>query len=99
MKIRSHAQWHQLFQEQATSGQDETAFCAAHGIARPYFRQRRRELSGDGSGKGLSAFVPVAVARSSEPAAVDLRFGPVALRLPASVSVRWLADLLHALKD
>ncbi len=43
MKIRSHAQWHQLFQEQITSGQDEAAFCQTHGIVRQYFRLRRRE--------------------------------------------------------
>ncbi len=45
MKIRSHAQWHQLFQEQITSGQDEAAFCAEQDISRQYFRLRRRELA------------------------------------------------------
>lgn len=39
--VRTHAQWHRLFQEQIASGQDEVAFCAAHGMARQYFRQRR----------------------------------------------------------
>src|SRR5579863_5185084 len=98
MKIRSHAQWHQLFQEQATSGQAEAAFCAERGISRQYFRLRRRELSGETSGKSRPAFMPVAVARASESAAVELCFGSAALRMPTSVSAHWLAELLHALQ-
>ena len=101
--IRTHAQWHQLFQELHTSGQDEGAFCTAHGIARQYFRLRRRELSGvDGvspAARAPSAFVPVSVppGRSST-GALELRHGATCLTLPVSVAPRWLAELLHALE-
>ncbi len=98
--VRTHAQWHQLFQEWSTSGQDEVTFCAAHGIARQYFRLRRRELSGAEGSPAASAFVPVAVTRGGSKALdLELCHGGTTLKLPASVSARWLADLLHALKD
>ncbi len=97
--IRTHAQWHQLFQEFATSGQDETTFCQAHGMARQYFRLRRRELSGvDPTATAPSAFVPVSVAPGrSSTGALELRHGTTCLTLPVSVAPRWLAELLHAL--
>jgi len=101
--IRTHAQWHQLFQELITSGQDEGAFCAAHGIGRQYFRLRRRELSGAApeslAATAPSAFVPVSIASGGSPTlALELRHGTTRLTLPASISARWLAELLHALE-
>ena len=99
--IRTHAQWHQLFQELITSGQDEGAFCAAHGIGRQYFRLRRRELSGvnpvSPAGAAPSAFVPVSVTPGRSTAALELRHGTTCVTLPVSVAPRWLAELLHAL--
>lgn len=99
--IRTHAQWHQLFQELITSGQDEGAFCAAHGIARQYFRLRRRELAGvdpvSPAVAAPSAFVPVSVTPGRSTAALELRHGTTCLTLPVSVAPRWLAELLHAL--
>lgn len=101
--IRTHAQWHQLFQELLTSGQDEGAFCAAHGIARQYFRLRRRELSGvapvSPAVTAPSAFVPVSVTPGgSSTVALELRHGTAVFTLPISVAPRWLAELLHALE-
>ena len=99
--IRTHAQWHQLFQELSTSGQDEGAFCATHGIARQYFRLRRRELSGvdpmSAVAGGPSAFVPVSVTPGRSTAALELRHGTTCVTLPVSVAPRWLAELLLAL--
>ena len=101
--IRTHAQWHQLFQELITSGQDEGAFCATHGIGRQYFRLRRRELSGvdpmSPVAMAPSAFVPVSSPRTgSSGQVVELRHGRAVLTLPTSISARWLAELLHALE-
>ncbi len=100
--IRTHAQWHQLFQELHTTGQDEATFCATHGIARQYFRLRRRELSGVAPVSPVatapSAFVPVSVTPGrSSTGALELRHGTAVLTLPVSVAPRWLAELLHAL--
>ena len=100
--IRTHAQWHQLFQELITSGQDEATFCATRGIARQYFRLRRRELSGvDPVSPAVAAsspFVPVSVTPGgSSTVALELRHGTAVLTLPVSVAPRWLAELLHAL--
>ena len=102
--IRTHAQWHQLFQELITSGQDEGAFCAAHGIGRQYFRLRRRELSGvdpvSPAVPAPSAFVPVSVTPGrSSAGALELRHGRAVLTLPVSVAPRWLAELLRALES
>ena len=101
MKRRSPAQWRTLFQEQQNSGLNATAFSRAQGICPKYFSLRRRQLS-DGAAsaaEAVSAFVPVALPRAAEAPALEGWLGTtLQLRVPTSVSPRWLADLLHALR-
>ncbi len=100
MQRRSHAQWHALFQAQQASGQSMAVFCQAHGVCPKYFSLRRRQLLGDAVPSkvtAISPFVPVAVPRSVEAMALEVRFGDsLQLRVPTSVAPQWLAELLHA---
>lgn len=79
MKRRSSAQWCTLFQEQQGSGLNATAFCRAQGICPKYFSLRRRQLlGGDPASLAMAtepAFVPVAVQRSIEAMALEVRLG------------------------
>ena len=103
MVRRSQAQWHALFREQAASGLKAATFCRARGVCPKYFSLRRRQLSG-GATTGdtattLSAFVPVAMQRSVETMAVEIRLGTaLSLHVPLAVSPRWLVEVLHGLR-
>lgn len=104
MKRRTQEQWHALFQAQATSGLTAAAFCQRQGVCPKYFSLRRRQLLGEilpGVARtAVSAFVPVAVTRPTEAAALDVWLGAtLRLRVPTSVSPGWLAELLQTLRD
>lgn len=101
MKRRTQDEWRMLFAAQAESGLSAAAFCHGQGVDPKYFSVRRRQLLGEAvpwpRPAGPSAFVPVTVARSPE--AVALEVGPgMTLRVPATVSPGWLAELLGALR-
>ena len=104
MTRRSQAQWRELFREQDGSGLSAAAFCRGRGVCPKYFSLRRRQLS-SGAVSGdvaatTSAFVPVAVQRSIEALAVEVRLGTtLSLRVPIAVSPRWLIEVLHGLRD
>jgi len=104
MVRRSQAQWQALFAEQAASGLTAAAFCRTRGMCPRYFSLRRRQLSGgvmsDDTAVMTSAFVPVAVPRSAETLAVEVRLGAtLSLRVPIAVSPRWLIEVLHGVRD
>lgn len=100
---RSHAQWRALFQEQAASGLNASAFCRARGVSPKYFSLRKQQLSSGGASDAtatLSAFAPVTIQRSLETSAVEIRLGmTLSLRVPMAVSPRWLVEVLHGLRD
>lgn len=102
MTRRSQAQWHELFLEHDASGLNAAAFCRARGVCPKYFSLRKRQLSGGASTDApavVSAFVPVAVQRSVEVMAVEVRLGAaLSLRVPLAVSPRWLVEVLHGLR-
>jgi hypothetical protein len=69
-----------------------------------YFSLRRRQLSSDAvphnTTANASAFTPVAIRRSAESPALELRWGAaLSLRVPVAVSPRWLIEVLHGLRD
>lgn len=86
-------QWRVLIKEQAASGKTAMAFCAERGIDNKYFSTRKKQLSGALS---ASRFVSVAT-NPTESQNVQLFVGAVQLRIPASVSALWLAELIKAL--
>lgn len=100
---RSQAQWRALFQEQAASGLNASAFCRARGVSPKYFSLRKRQLSSNGASDDAavtaSAFAPVTIQRSLETSAVEIRLGTLSLRVPMAVSPGWLVEVLHGLRD
>lgn len=103
MVRRTQAQWRELFREQEASGLDAAAFCQARGVCPKYFSLRRRQLSRgvmSDDAATMSAFAPVAIQRSAEAMAVEVRLGTVlSLRVPMAVSPRWLVEVLHGLRE
>lgn len=102
MKRRTQAQWRALFQQQQSSGLNAAAFCRKQGISPKYFSLRRRQLLGGATSnaEAVPAFVPVALRPALEIPTLEVRLGEMlALRVPTSVAPRWLAELLHALRD
>lgn len=104
MVRRSQTQWRELFREQEASGLNVAAFCREQQVCPKYFSLRRRQLSSgavpDDTLSAVSAFVPVAMQRSFEAMAVEVRLGTtLSLRVPIAVSPRWLIDVLHGLRD
>ena len=89
----TQAQWRALIDEQAASGQTAMAFCAERGIDNKYFSTRKKQLAVQSA---ESRFVPIA-AKSFENQSIQLHIGAAQLRIPASVSAQWLADVIKAL--
>ena len=101
---RSPTQWHELFREQEASGLNAAAFCRARGVCPKYFSLRRRQLSSGAVSDDITAtmpvFAPVTVRRSAEAPALEVRWGTtLSLRVPITVSPRWLIEVLHGLRD
>lgn len=81
------------------SGLSQAAYCRQHGLSMAYFSQRlrvRRAAAAVGVGQAL---IPVRVepaVSAGEPVVLNWGQGQ-RLELPASVSPRWLAELLQCL--
>jgi hypothetical protein len=86
-------QWRALINEQAISGQTATAFCAERGIDKKYFSTRKSQISKPSRASG---FVAVTT-KSIESQSIELYIGGAQLRIPASISSQWLADVIKAL--
>ena len=104
MVRRSQTQWRELFREQAASGLSAAAFCRRRELCPKYFSLRRRQLLSGAVAADTTArrpaFVPVAVQRSVETMAVEVRVGTtLSLRVPLAVSPRWLIEVLHGVRD
>lgn len=87
------AQWRTLIEEQAASGQTAMAFCAERGIDNKYFSTRKKQLTAQ---VGDSRFVAITT-KAFEHQSIQLCIGAAQLRIPASVSPQWLADVIKAL--
>jgi len=101
MKKRTAEEWLVLFAEHEASGLSAAAFCRERGLCPKYFSLRRRQLH-DRSAVGAqpAAFVPVSMASPASGVAIEIRLGEgLALRVPVSVSARWLAELVHQLRN
>ncbi len=99
MKRRSEAEWRQLFTEQEVSGLPVKAFCLARGLNPNYFRKRHKQLSDKEDTPPLRSFVPVTLTGPNEAGMMALQLdAALRLQIPASVSPRWLAELIHHLR-
>lgn len=89
----TQAQWRALIDEQAASGQTAMAFCAERGIDNKYFSTRKKQLA---TQSAESRFVAITT-KPLENQSIQLHIGATHLRIPANVSVQWLADFIKAL--
>jgi len=83
---RSHAQWQQVFAEQAASGLGVRAFCAQHGLAPSSFRNWKRKL--DTNGAVLGAPAPAGFVELAPSASPDTVVWEVELELSDGLVVR-----------
>ena len=103
MMRRTQAEWRALFQAQTESGLTAAAFCREQGVCPKYFSVRRRQLMGESVPRSKrsveSAFMPVVLPGTVAMGTLEVRVGAeVQLRVPASVSAQWLAELLQRLR-
>ncbi len=89
----TQAQWQNLIEEQAASGQTAMAFCAERGIDNKYFSTRKNQLARSSL---ENRFVAITTT-PRENQFIQLSIGAAQLRIPASVSPQWLADVIKAL--
>lgn len=89
----TQAQWRALIDEQAASGQTAMAFCAERGIDNKYFSTRKSQLSKPPATGGFVAVTTKLI--ENQP--IQLCIGAAQLKIPASVSAQWLADVIKAL--
>ena len=102
-KLRRDAEkersWREVLSRQASSGLSVRAFCLREQLSEASFSAWRRTLAGRDGNKAPS-FVPVVVSdqpTSGTSIAIELVGGHV-LKLPASTSAAWLAELALALE-
>ena len=93
MKRRTPADWQQLVEDQASSGQTATAFCELHNINPKYFSLRKMRLKEEGSSFVKATIKPTPLLSP----VITLQMQSVAMTLPEGTSPQWLAKLLREL--
>ena len=100
MTRRTKAEWRALIAVQQESGLSAAAFCRERGIPVNYFCRVRNQLRLSDVEKQASRFVPVSVTRLSAADKIIVRFeGAATVEVPLGIEPRWVAQLLHALRD
>jgi len=95
--------WREVLERQAASGLSVRAFCRREKLTESAFYAWRRTVAERNTEVGPTrhaAFVPMTVIEQSERQAsieIELAGGRV-LRLPSTISVEWLAELVHGLE-
>jgi hypothetical protein len=84
-----------LIEEHRQSGLTQEAFCAKYGINAKYFSLKRSRLRIASQQSGFVRVEPVQSAVNTE--ALELRYGAVALRIPATVSIDFVSTLMKGL--
>lgn len=94
MTRRTQAQWLALFDEQKSSGLNNTDFCHTKNISPKYFSLRRSQLRSTVK-KGVSissAFVPARVQLGVS--FIEVEHHHTRLKLPTSLSSTWVAQFV-----
>ncbi len=108
--LAKETRWRDILQRHATSGLSVRAFCQQEQVTEPTFYAWRRTIGERGektksqSCRGVRskqpAFVPAVISGDPEhdvPLVLKLA-GGLELRLPHSIPVEWLAELVYALE-
>ena len=98
---KREAWWRRVVAKQAGSGMSIRASCAKHGVKDPAFYWWRAELARRDATRSAAAFVPVVVepaeAVPADGLKIELRGGR-ALRLPASLTMAKIGELVRAIE-
>ncbi len=94
MTKRTQEQWLALFDEQQSSGLNNTEFCKTKNINPKYFSHRRSQLKPKAKKAShlSSAFVTARVQASVS--FIEVEYRHTRLKLPASLSPTWLAQFV-----
>jgi hypothetical protein len=96
--------WREVLKRQAASGLSVRAFCRRESLTESAFYAWRRIVvernTEVGPRRQASAFVPMTVIEpSAREASIEIQLaGGHLLRLPSTISVEWLAQLVHGLE-
>jgi hypothetical protein len=93
MTRRTQEQWHTLFEEYKLSGLTQTQFCDRHNINPKYFSLRRCQLK---TKQSIVAKTPAFIATQIQPrlSCIEVVHQRTHLKLPANLSVDWLAQFV-----
>ena len=91
MTRRTQEQWHELIEEQQTSGLNATTFCRDRQINPKYFSLRKQQLTPPAQPRFIRATV-----ETSRPAQPRLHYKGIEVTLD-HCSVEWVAQLIHKL--
>ena len=98
---KREARWRRVVAEHVNSGMSIRAYCAQHGVKDPAFYWWRAELARRDAARSAADFVPVVVepatAVPAEGMILELRGGR-ALRLPASLTMGKIGELIRAIE-
>ncbi len=100
MTRRTKADWRALIAAQQKSGLTAAAFCRERGLPVNYFCRVRNQLRLSEVEKQAPRFVPVSVTRLNAADKIIVRTeGGATVEVPFGIEPRWVAQLLHALRD
>lgn len=103
-RVTKEVQWRKAIEGQASSGLTARAYCREQGLSEASFygwRRKIRQQAGGVESIGPPAFVPAVVTGTSlgeSPIVLELASGMV-LKLPESICVTRLAELVHILQS
>lgn len=95
---RAKADWLLLFKQHQESGLSASAFCRENNLCTRYFSKRKKELFNPSEKPKTTRFIKAKLKPKDTPdAVITLQHHQTHLRLPASISPSWLAELIKAL--
>ena len=94
-------QWHEIIEQQASSGQSGAAFCREHGINRSRFYHWRRRLKDDAAGGFLELKADVSSSKQRSAAAGILIHvnSTISIELARDFDAATLQRAVHVLHD
>ena len=96
---RTQEEWQGLIEQQQNSGLSANQFCKQHQLCAKHFSKRKVALKKEAvSTLFVKVNKPVSRTHSLSQQSLILKQGEWELRIPSSVSTRWLASLIAELR-
>ncbi len=99
MQRRTELQWRELFAEHESSGMTAAVFCRERDLRASHFSVRRKQLLAKEANTSTPSFIPVALSGRNASMMIEFHWGDtLQLRVPTSISPRWLAEFVQHLR-